>query len=74
MSVKVTRFSLLFVEGVEPSLFVDLETKSGFAFSKQASKAGATQAEELLRDLIAEIEKDSLELLQEDFKKGGDGC
>jgi hypothetical protein len=72
MSVKVTRFSLLFVEGVEPSLFVDLETKSGFAFGKQASKAGATQAEELLRDLIAEIEKDSLELLQEDFKKGGE--
>lgn len=73
MSVKVRTLNLLLYKGLEPTLEVSLESESGFTFRKQANKTSSKRAVELLRDLIAEIEKDSLELLQEDFKKGGEG-
>jgi hypothetical protein len=71
VSVKVRSLDLLLFEGLDPILNVRLKTENGLTFRKRANQTASKRAVELLRDLIAEIEKDSLELLQEDFKKGG---
>jgi hypothetical protein len=73
VSVKVTSLSLELYKGMMPVLRAGMESSSGFTFYKKANTTASKRAVELLRDLITQIEKDSLELLQEDFKKGGEG-